>query len=198
MDVSFFYDVIKWKHFPRYWPFVRGIHRSPVNYPHKGQWRGSLMFSLIYALNKWLNIQWWGWWFETPSRSLWHHCNVYRNFCNVAFCFAYQCPKFISLTVVSNMESRIQCINGNVIVMMENVVCYMMSLTWTHLCFRCMCLWKQKCIHAFYHVMCLPGTLSLLWILLQKKSKHKSARKASYYTPTLAIIPFLRLLANQR
>ena len=30
-------DVIKWKHFPRYWPFVRGIHRSPVNFPHKGQ-----------------------------------------------------------------------------------------------------------------------------------------------------------------
>ena len=30
-------DVIKWKHFPRYWPFVRGIHRSPVNSPHKGQ-----------------------------------------------------------------------------------------------------------------------------------------------------------------
>ena len=28
-------DVIKWKHFPRYWPFVRGIHRSPVNSPHK-------------------------------------------------------------------------------------------------------------------------------------------------------------------
>ena len=24
-------DVIKWKHFPGYWPFVRGIHRSPVN-----------------------------------------------------------------------------------------------------------------------------------------------------------------------
>ena len=24
-------DVIKWKHFPHYWPFVRGIHRSPVN-----------------------------------------------------------------------------------------------------------------------------------------------------------------------
>ena len=40
-------DVIKWKHFPRYWPFVRGIYRSPVNYPHKGQWRRGLMFSLI-------------------------------------------------------------------------------------------------------------------------------------------------------
>ena len=32
-------DVITWKHFPRYWPFVRGIHRSPVDSPHKGQWR---------------------------------------------------------------------------------------------------------------------------------------------------------------
>ena len=30
-------DVTKWKHFPRYWPFVRGIHRFPVNSPHKGQ-----------------------------------------------------------------------------------------------------------------------------------------------------------------
>ena len=37
-------DVIKWKHLPRYWPFVRGIHRSPVNSPHKVQWRGALMF----------------------------------------------------------------------------------------------------------------------------------------------------------
>ena len=30
-------DVIKWKHFQRYWPFAQGIPRSPVNYPHKGQ-----------------------------------------------------------------------------------------------------------------------------------------------------------------
>ena len=37
-------DVIKWKNFPRYWPFVWGIH--------KGQWRGALMFSLICA---WIN-----------------------------------------------------------------------------------------------------------------------------------------------
>ena len=31
-------DVIKWKHFPRYWPFVRGIYRSPVNSHDKGQY----------------------------------------------------------------------------------------------------------------------------------------------------------------
>ena len=50
-------DVIKWKHFPRYWPFVRGIHRSPVNSPHtKGQWRGALVFSSICTrINGWVN-----------------------------------------------------------------------------------------------------------------------------------------------
>ena len=54
---SFFHgDVIKWKHFPRNWRFVRGIHRSPVNSPHKGQWRGALMFSLICVwINDWVN-----------------------------------------------------------------------------------------------------------------------------------------------
>ena len=49
-------DVIKWKHFPRYWSFVRGIHRSPVNSSHKGQWRGALMFPLICTwINGWVN-----------------------------------------------------------------------------------------------------------------------------------------------
>ena len=54
--MNFHDDVIKWKLFPRYWPFVRGIHRSPVNSLHKGQWRGALMFSLICVrINGWVN-----------------------------------------------------------------------------------------------------------------------------------------------
>ena len=49
-------DVIKWKNFPRNWLFVWGIHRSPVNSPHKGQWRGALMFSLICIwISGWVN-----------------------------------------------------------------------------------------------------------------------------------------------
>ena len=49
-------DVIKWKHFPRYWPFAGGVHRSPVNSLHKGQWRGALMFSLICTwIYDWVN-----------------------------------------------------------------------------------------------------------------------------------------------
>ena len=49
-------DVIKWKHFPRYWPFVWGIDWSPMNFPHKGLWRGALVFSLICAwISGWVN-----------------------------------------------------------------------------------------------------------------------------------------------
>ena len=56
MKLKTYDDVIKWKHFPRYWPFVQGIHRSPVNSPHKGQWRGALVFSLIAAwIDGWVN-----------------------------------------------------------------------------------------------------------------------------------------------
>ena len=66
-------DVIKWKRFPRYWPFGRGWL---VNSPHKGQWRGTLMVFFVLRSRK----QWWGWWFETPSRPLWRHCNVLNTY----------------------------------------------------------------------------------------------------------------------
>ena len=74
----FFHDhVIKWKHFPRYWQFVRGIHRSPVNSPHKGQWCGALM---VFHLRPYIRLskQSQGWCFETLSRPLWRQCNVPR------------------------------------------------------------------------------------------------------------------------
>ena len=63
-------DVITWKLFPRYWPFVRGIHRSPVNSPHKGHWRGALMFSLLCA---WIN----GWVYNVEAGKLRRHCAHY-------------------------------------------------------------------------------------------------------------------------
>ena len=57
-----------WRHrmktFPRYWPFVRGIHRSPVNSPHKGQWSKALIGFFDLRLNKR-----WRRWFGMPSRS---------------------------------------------------------------------------------------------------------------------------------
>ena len=61
-------DVMKWKHFPRYWPFVRGIHRSPVA-------RSSDVFFDL-RLNKRLSKKSRGWRFETPSGPLWRHRNA--------------------------------------------------------------------------------------------------------------------------
>ena len=55
-------DVIKWKHFPRYWPAQRPVTRS-----------FHVFFDL--HLNKPLSKQSWGWWFEMLSRPLWRDCN---------------------------------------------------------------------------------------------------------------------------
>ena len=49
-----------WRHqmetFSALLALVLGIHRSPINSPHKGQWRGALLFSLIFAwTNGWVN-----------------------------------------------------------------------------------------------------------------------------------------------
>ena len=75
-------DVIKWKHFPRYLPFVRGIHRSPVNSPHKGQWRGVLKFSLICArINGWVNNREAG-----DLRRHQAHCDVIVMLCQSTAC----------------------------------------------------------------------------------------------------------------
>ena len=50
------------------------IHRSPVNSRTKAG-DAELWCCLWSHLNKRLSKQWWGWWFETPSRPLWRNCN---------------------------------------------------------------------------------------------------------------------------
>ena len=66
-------DAIKWKHFPRCWPFVRGIHRSPVYSPHKRPVTRSFLVFFDLRLNKRLQKQSRHRWCDTPSRSLWRH-----------------------------------------------------------------------------------------------------------------------------
>ena len=58
-NVALFHDdVIIWNIFRVTGPFVRGIHRSPANPLHKGQWSEALMFSLICTwTNGWVNDQ---------------------------------------------------------------------------------------------------------------------------------------------
>ena len=98
-------DVIKWKHFPRNWPFVRWIHRSPMNVPHKGQWRGALMFSSICA---WTN----GWANNRDAGDLRRHCAHYdvtvMTFKNFWTCFNQGSNMIMKLCVV-----KIICDNDN-------------------------------------------------------------------------------------
>ena len=92
-------DVIKWKHFPRYWPFVRGIHRLvkdatcliwltanseeqvPMRKCGKKASNAELWFFFELPLTGRLSKQWWGWWFETPSCPLWRHRNGLKHTC---------------------------------------------------------------------------------------------------------------------
>ena len=60
-------DVIKWKHFPRYWPFVIGHRWIPRTKASEAE----LWYSFYNRLSK----QSRGWWFETPLRPFWLHCN---------------------------------------------------------------------------------------------------------------------------
>ena len=65
-------DVMKWKRFPCYWPFVWGIHQSLVNSPNEGQWHGALMFFFICAwTNGWVNT-----WFASDLRCHRTHYDV--------------------------------------------------------------------------------------------------------------------------
>ena len=72
-------DVMKWKHFPPYWPFVRGIHLSPVNSPQKRPVTRSFDVYFDLRPNKRLSKQSLGWWFETLSLPLWRHRNDILN-----------------------------------------------------------------------------------------------------------------------
>ena len=67
-------DVIKWKHFPRYWSFVRGSHRPPVNSPHKGQWQWRGVLFDLRMNNSWINSRISG--DLRPSRSIWRRWNA--------------------------------------------------------------------------------------------------------------------------
>ena len=119
-------DVIKWKHFPCYWPFVRGIHRSSVDFPHKGQRRGALKFSLICA---WTN----GWGNNRDACDLRRHRTHYnvtvmfhqrKYICkchlpNVSHCIHTQCVQRCNKTVTRGTlralwEPMMTSSNGNI------------------------------------------------------------------------------------
>ena len=77
-DVTFYDIVTKLKHFPRYWPFVRGM---PGEFPSQMPVTRSFDVFFYLPVNKRLSKEPIRRWFETPSRSLWRHYNEWRHIC---------------------------------------------------------------------------------------------------------------------
>ena len=117
-------DPTWWRHqmetFSRYWPFMRGIHRSPVPVPGEFPTQRPVMrsFDVYFDLrpNKRLSEQWWGWWFETQSCSLWRHCNDQGQTTNVwsslrirrPFCLAR--PHHVNNGWVVGVGDKVGCV----------------------------------------------------------------------------------------
>ena len=72
------HDVMTWKRFPHYWPFVRGIHQSVVGYPQRGPINAELHVLFLVSLTKLLNKQCSCWWFDKPWCSCHHIPNITR------------------------------------------------------------------------------------------------------------------------
>ena len=84
-------DVIKWKHFCVTGPFVRGIHRSLVDFLHRNQWRGALVFYLICA---WTN----GWADNRDAGDL-----LWFWYIEALHCLFFNCPNRMSHSALSHM-----------------------------------------------------------------------------------------------
>ena len=69
-----------WRHqmgtFSALLAFCAGNSAVTSELPAQGQVTRSFDAFFDLRPNQRLSKQWWGWWFETPSCSLWRHCNV--------------------------------------------------------------------------------------------------------------------------
>ena len=83
-------DVIKWKHFPRHWPFVFPGHRwIPLTKAGEAELWCFLWSTPEQKFEQTIETRW----FETPSRPLWGHSNgISRkcNYVNIVFIYFFQ------------------------------------------------------------------------------------------------------------
>ena len=115
-----------------------GIHRSPVNSPHKGQWRGALMFSLICVwINGWVNKREAG---DLRRYRAHYDVSVMTNSCTKVAQLAHMCsevqwtwwtdnkshPHYMceSCELINNIESSFLCCRGAC----SNILC----MNWEH------------------------------------------------------------------
>ena len=102
---------------------MRGIHRSPVNSPHKDQWRWALVFSLICA---WIN----GWVNNNEVGDLRHHRAHYDVIVSMLLWHWRPCTNDFMLNNIININSFF-CLNNAVI-----GICY---YTYIYCCLYLVC-----------------------------------------------------------
>ena len=96
-----------------------GEFTGPGEFPAQRPVTRSFDVFFDLCLNKRLSKQPWGWWFETPSRSLWRHCNVKRTtltkmeiFIGWGLKYSYRCCDYTIFCISAFVISKhfwIQC-----------------------------------------------------------------------------------------
>ena len=140
-------DVMTWKCFLHYWPFVWGIHRSPVDSPHKGPemqrfdvffclfaiscWTNSPVASDFRCLNSHVTLQEWFWYITFWSLSFWKKI----------FLFWQVIPEPI-MTQFTDMHCNVLPIEHKVI---QNVLFGIYSKS----CGSCVCCWSRTLMTKF-------------------------------------------------
>ena len=152
-------DFIRWTHFPRCRPFVRGIHRSPVNSPLNGQWRGALMFSLICVwINGWVNncevgdLRRYRAHYDVTLMHCWREANTYQHwntensrYFNEIFvtgCTA-SCQMTIPMQPVKQISSNWRCQQVHTVITLW--LCSKLFVLWMLLC-ECSVIYISKLI----------------------------------------------------
>ena len=150
--------------FPRDWPFVGGVHRSPVNSPNKVQWRGALLFSLICAwTNGWVNNRdgsdlKYGisapWFMYQPHchRAIFFTSNITPIHCILTYCILILFLKPVAK--IRYLRSQYQI---HVATMQSSITCYHHRTVW--LWYRC---WK-KCLAMYSIILNMIKHASWLW-----------------------------------
>ena len=125
-----YYDVIKWKHFPRYWHLC-GEFTGPGEFPSQRPMTRSFDVFFDQRLNERLSKQSCGWWFETLSSPLWRHSNVYRSIISGMW-FLCLPPIFSKLTHWHKHINRILLEN----IVIQFVITFCAKLSVITICFK--------------------------------------------------------------
>ena len=125
-------------------------------------WSFDVFFDL--SLNKPLCKQSWGWWFETPLRSLWRHCNAMEQSTYEELRVRYR---------VSFVSSKYDFCSTSVVSVLHGISC-LIRITIFKLRSETTKI-KNRIIHTFYAVNIWPGILkSGLWTLPLLKNPQNS------------------------